>query len=533
MSSAEKDAYIKQLESKTEEQAQLIASLNQKIDNLTEIIIQMNKDKYGSSSEKTPKEDLSDQLYMTEVFNEVEFSVDDAVEEPAKITSSGKVRMNVHSKRELVLKNVPTRQVICEGTPQSLVCPQCGNSLKAIGTEVVRRELDYHPASLEVIEYVQTAYACPKCKHSDHPYIVKAPVPRSLLNHSLASASSVANVMYQKYVNAMPLYRQEQTWKDLGIDLSRSTLANWVIRCSEDYFTPIVDRLHKELLSRDIAHADETPVQVLKEDGKEPTSKSYMWLYRTGNDGKSPVILYDYKPSRSGENALQFLKGFSGYLHCDGYTGYNKLEDEGITRVGCLAHVRRKFVEAIPLEKSKGSAKTLAEVGRDYCNTLFDIDDSLRNLSSENRYIKRLELSKPVLDEFYNWINKANALPGSKLGKALTYAINQKQYMYNFLLDGRLAISNNAAENSIRPFTVGRKNWLFADTAKGAKASAMVYSIIETAKANGLNTYKYLEYVLREMPDSDWMRHPENLDPLMPWAEDAKRICSLNPNQEF
>ena len=275
MTSAEKDAYIKQLES-------TIEKLNQKIDNLTEIIIQMNRDKFGSSSEKTPREELPEQIYMTQVFNEAESSADDSAAEPAKITENGKVRMNVNSKREFVMKNLPVRQVIYEGTPQSLVCPQCGDKLKPLGVQVVRRELDYHPASLEVIEYVQTAYECPKCKHTEHPYIVKAPVPKSLLNHSLASANSVANVMYQKYVNAMPLYRQEKIWKDLGINLSRATLANWIIRCSEDYFTPIIERLHEELLSRDIAHADETSIQVLKEDGKKPTSTSYMWLYRSG-----------------------------------------------------------------------------------------------------------------------------------------------------------------------------------------------------------------------------------------------------------
>lgn len=518
MTSAEKDAYIKQLED-------TIEKLNQKIENLTEIIIQMNKDKFGRSSEKTQREELSGQICMTEIFNEVESCADDSAVEPAKITENGKLRMNVHSKREFVVKGVPVRQIICEGTPQSLVCPQCGDKLKPLGVQIVRRELDYHPASLEIIEYVQTAYECPKCKHSAHPYIVKAPVPKSLLNHSLASASSVANVMYQKYVNAMPLYRQEKSWKDLGIDLNRATLANWVIRCSEDYFTPVIEKLHKELLSRDIAHADETPIQVLKEDGKEPTSTSYMWLYRSGSDRKPPVILYDYKSSRSGENAAAFLKGFKGYLHCDGYSGYNKLEGCGITRVGCLAHIRRKFVEAIPLEKAKGSGKPLAEVGRDYCNQLFEIEDSLRNLSSENRHIKRQELLKPALGEFFDWASSVKALPGSKLGKAITYTLNQKQYIWNILLDGRLSISNNAAENSIRPFTVGRKNWLFADTVKGANASAMVYSIIETAKANGLNTYKYLEYLLREMPDSDYMRHPENLDRLMPWSEETQSIC--------
>lgn len=242
----------------------------------------------------------------------------------------------------------------------------------------------------------------------------------------------------------------------------------------------------------------------------------------TGRGKTVPIILYDYQSSRSGDNAVHFLKVFHGYLHTDGYSGYNKLEN--ITRCGCWAHLRRKFVEAIPDRKGNAS-RTAAEIGRDYCDRLFHIEKQMKQLSAEDRYSKRLELEKPVLDAFWCWLDTVQMLKGSALGKAVTYAKNQKPYMENYLLDGRCALSNNVAENAIRPFTVGRKNWLFADTPKGAAASAAIYSIIETAKANGLNVYTYLEFLLMYMPDTDWRNHPEDLEDLMPWSQMAQEIC--------
>jgi len=292
-------------------------------------------------------------------------------------------------------------------------------------------------------------------------------------------------------------------------------MANWVIRCSEDYLIPVTERLRKELLLRDIIHCDKTPIQVLKEEGKKPQTKSYMWLYRTGNDDKPPVILYDYQYSRNGDHVVIYLKDFKGYVHSDGYAGYNKLS--GITRCGCWAHLRGKFVEAIPDKKSKDAPLTSAEIGRDFCNQLFKMEEVLKDLTPDERYSKRLELEKPVLEAFWCWLENLNVLSGSALGKAVTYAKNQKKYMENYLLDGRCSLSNNTAENAIRPF--GRKNWLFADTPKGATASAAVYSIIETAKANGLNVYTYLEYLLLYMPDTDWRNYPEGLDNVMPWSK--------------
>ena len=509
-----KDAYIRQLEN-------TIQNLQNQVNNLTEMVLLLRKEKFGSSSEKTPKGEIAGQLSL---FNEAEVEADASIPEPIKKEEvKGYTRTNPKTKREELIKDLPVREILCESSREDMNCIQCGTMLKPIGKETVREELEYIPAKLQIVRYVRMAYECPKCKHTNHPYIQKANTPTSLMNHSLASPSSIANVMYQKYVNSIPLYRQEKDWEQLGISLSRATMANWVIRCSEDYLIPVTERLRKELLLRDILHCDETPIQVLKEEGKKPQTKSYMWLYRTGNDDKPPVILYDYQSSRNGDHAVTYLKDFKGYVHLDGYAGYNKLS--GITRCGCWAHLRRKFVEAIPDKKAKDAPLTSAEIGRDYCNQLFKMEEDLKDLTPEERYSKRLELEKPVLEAFWCWLENLNVLSGSALGKAVTYAKNQKKYMENYLLDGRCSLSNNTAENAIRPFTVGRKNWLFADTPKGATASAAVYSIIETAKANGLNVYTYLEYLLLYMPDTDWRNYPEGLDNLMPWSKAVQEEC--------
>lgn len=507
-----KDAYIEHLEN-------TIKDLQSQVNNLTEMVMLLRKEKFGPSSEKTPKQ-VDGQLSF---FNEAEVEADASVPEPISKEIKGYVRKNPKTKREEIIKDLPVREILCETAKEEQYCDHCNSTLRPIGKEVVREELEYIPAKLQIVRYVRMSYECPRCKHTEHPFIKKALTPTSLMNHSLASPSSVANVMYQKYVNSVPLYRQEKEWERMGLSLSRATMANWVIRCSQDYLMPVVAHLQKKLLERDIIHCDETPVQVLKEEDKKPQTKSYMWLYRTGDDGKPPVILYDYQPSRNGDHAVVFLKDFKGFVHSDGYSGYNKLT--GITRCGCWAHLRRKFIEAIPKKTGTDEPLTNAEIGRDYCNQLFEIERDLKHLSPAERRLKRLELEKPILEAFWCWLENLNVLNGSALGKAVTYAKNQRKYMENYLLDGRCSISNNAAENAIRPFTVGRKNWLFADTPKGASASAAVYSIIETAKANGLNVYTYLEYLLLYMPDTDWRNSPEELDMLMPWSEGVQAEC--------
>lgn len=320
-----KDEYIAQLES-------TIDKLQKQIDNLTEMVLLMRKQKFGSSSEKTEINENTEQLNF---FNEAEIEFSPTAEESIIKDGENYKLCKPKSRRERIIKDLPVREVLCIAYDEDLFCENCESELKPMGKEVVREELEYIPAKLQIVRYIRMSYECPECKHTDNPYIFKAIAPKSLMNHSLASPSSVANVMYQKYVNAMPLYRQEKDWERLGIELTRATMANWVIRCSEDYFYPMIKYLQNEILKRDVISCDESPLQVLKEDGKKPQSKSYMWLYRSSDDGP-PIILYDYQPSRNGDRAENYLKEFNGYLICDGYSGYNKLED--VTRCGCWAH---------------------------------------------------------------------------------------------------------------------------------------------------------------------------------------------------
>lgn len=505
--------YIKSLEN-------TIESLTTQMATLTETVEYLTKKLFGHSSEKTKKDQALGQLGL---FNEAEIEANGSALEPTHKDVAGYKRNAQKGTRETLIKNLEVREVVCELHDNDKDCPYCNTDLVPIGKEQVRQEIEFIPAKVKIVNYIRYAYECPSCKKEDIAVIIKAPTPSPLMKHSLASPSSVAHVMYQKYVNAMPLYRQEKDWEQHGIKLSRATLANWVIRCSHDWLMPITAALRLELLKREILHADETTLQVLNEPGKKAQTKSYMWLYRTGNDGKPPIILYDYKPSRGGQNAADYLEGFKGYLHTDGYSGYEKVK--GIKRCGCWAHTRRYFVEAIPATPSKDGKLSNGEIGRDYCNKLFEIERQLADLTPTERKKARLELEKPVLEAFWSWINSLQPLKGSRLGKAVTYANNQKKYLETYLLDGRCSLSNNLAENSIRPFTVGRKNWEFSASTKGADASATVYSLVETAKANGLNIYSYLEYLLLYMTDVDYKNHPEDLETLMPWSKEIQEHC--------
>jgi len=352
----------------------------------------------------------------------------------------------------------------------------------------------------------------------------KSPMPYPVVQHSMASPSTVAWVMHQKFVNALPLYRQEKEWQSLGVNLSRATMANWIIAASRDWLMPLVALMHKKLLQEKYLHADETTVQVLNEEGRKNTTDSYMWVYSTGEHCTYPIRIFEYQPGRSGKYPQEFLKGFGGFLHTDAYSGYNKIP--GITRCLCWTHLRRNFVDALPKDIKSPDA-TIPSQGIAFCNKLFEIEKTLVNLSCEERKSERLKQEKPVLDAFWSWIdsNKAKVLPKSKLNEALNYAINQKEDLMNYILDGNCSISNNLAENCIRPFTIGRKNWLFSGSPRGATASAAVYSIIESAKANGLNPYKYLYFIFSELPGVQFGQHPEFLEDYLPWSTDVQQTC--------
>ena len=353
----------------------------------------------------------------------------------------------------------------------------------------------------------------------------KSVVPAGIIPGSgIVSPSLLAHMLHNKYTLALPLYRQEQEFKRQGINISRQNMANWVIAAHKRWFADFFELLHTELLRSDILHADETTLQVLHEDGRKASQKSYVWVYGTSGDTKRPVVLYDYQPSRAGECASNFLDGFAGKLHTDGYDAYHcKLPPE-ITVVGCWAHMRRKFTDTLKSIPEDVREKNPAKIGLDYCNRLFELeaDFTKQNLSFEERCRARAERSKPVATLFFAWAkteNARNPIPKSFIGMALTYAVNQEGWLMNIFLDGRLELSNNRAERSVRPFAVGRKNWLFCNTPKGADASAAVYSIIETAKANGLKPFEYLKFLLERLP------YGSAFEDCLPWSDTAQKIC--------
>lgn len=526
-----KDEYEELLELRevVKEQKQQIDSLQVKVENLTQAVLHAQKKMFGSSSEKTQMEG------QVSLFNEAEDEADSGAEEPTPQSIIVSVHKRVPRKlgsKEEVIKDLPRETVECILEGEDTLCPYCAAEMIPIGKSVVRTEVEFIPASVKVIEYTQYVYKCPECGVADSSpdVIVKAPVPAPVMKRSLASPSTVAEVIYQKYMNGMPLYRQEHDWLQRGLTLSRSTMANWVIRCSTEWLKPVYERMKLQIVKCEAIHADETRIQCNKEPGKKASSESFMWLYRSGAYEPIDIVLFEYTRTRAGKHPKLFLDGFHGYLITDAYAGYEKLED--ITRCLCWSHVRRYFIESIPLDNGKEIPGSKGAEGKEFCDKLFKIEKDLVALTPEKRLYERQERSKPVLEAFWGWVEKTRPLNNKKLSDALNYAKNQKHYLENFLMDGRIPISNNQAENAIRPFAVGRRAWLFSDTPKGAEASAMAYSIVESAKANHLNVFQYLTHLFKNLPNIDFKNQPELLEEYLPWSERLSECCRIKDNKK-
>lgn len=450
---------------------------------------------FGSSSEKS-------QYDVIDLFNEPEFFADQRVAEPELTQIQNYYRKRATEKKDRLPLELPVEVIEHFLAEEEQSCPECNTRLHSMGKEI-RRELKLIPAKAIIIEHVQHVYACRECeKNACSVPIIKAQAPKPVIKGSFASPEAVAHIMAQKFVNAMPLYRQEQDLNQSGISLSRQTMSNWLLSCAKNWLEPIYIRLWEQLCAQNLIHADETVLQVLHEPGKPAQSKSYMWLYRTGSDAKNPIVLYDYQPDRKAKRPEEFLGNFAGYLQADGYAGYHSLPAPIIV-VGCFAHARRKFDEALKAVPEKDRPGSGAHRAKQYCDQLFDLERKWQDCSAKERYEKQQELAKPVLDEFFAFLSNAKANPKSGFGRAVHYCMGQRKYLENYLLDGRLEISNNRAERSIKPFVIGRKNFMFSNTPRGATASAIIYSLVETAKENGLNPYAYLVYVLRNAPNVD------------------------------
>ena len=486
------------------------AELSQQVQWLMEQMRLAKKRIFGASSEKARAE-VEEQLSL--MFNEAEVHAD--IERQETVTVAAHVRKKVSDERKDRLpENLPT-EVVDHGLPEDKrICPDCGTVMREIGKEV-RRSLVIIPAQAKIREDVYHNYACRDCeKNGTETPVIKTPKGKAVIPGSFASPEAVAHIMTQKFVMCSPLYRQEQEFRYAGIELSRQTMSNWILKASNDWLTPVFETMHTELLKQDILHADETTLQVLHEPGKPVQSKSYIWLYRTGRDAVHPIVLYEYQPDRKADNPISFLNGFRGYLHTDGYQAYGKLEN--VTLVGCWAHARRKFdeaVKALPRSQQKTSS---AGIGLLYCSRLFEIEDKIAELPPAERKKQRQSQAKPVLDAFLTWAKTRNAAPKSALGRALHYLLEQWPRLNHYLDDGRLEISNNLAERSIKPFVMGRKNFLFANTPSGAKGSATMFSLIETARENGLDPYRYLTWIFQTAPNLD-PQDSGTVQFLLPW----------------
>ncbi len=487
-------------------QATQIEQLTAKVQWFEEQFHLARQKQFGASSERSVKE-------QGELFNEAE-----AIAEAGPVEEAVRQTITYERKkpgRKPIPKDIPIERIEYRLPEEEQVCDNCGGALHEMSAEL-RHEVKLIPAQVKMLQHARFVYGCRNCeKNSIEVPIKTAQAPRPVIEKGLASPSAAAYVMTMKFVEGVPLYRQEQHYARMGIGLSRGVLSNWMLKSSE-WLELIYGRLKQKLLEQEVLHADETTLQVLKEPGRAAESQSYMWLYRTGCVGP-PIVLFEYQPSRAGENPQRFLEGFKGYLHVDGYAGYHDIPN--VTLCGCWAHLRRKFDEALkglpPKQRTSGSK---AQEALNQINSLFAIERELAQCTPEVRLKARLLRSRPSVDTFRKWLDEMSTavLPKSLFGLAVNYGRQQWPKLVRFLEDGRIELSNNRAERSIKPFVIGRKNWLFANTPRGARASAVIYSIVETAKENKLNPYAYLTHLFEKLPNMD-SREDQVLDQLLPW----------------
>ena len=504
--------FIQKLQAENNKLKSTVDKQNIMLSNLNEMLVKGRKAMFGKSSEQLSNIDGSEQLSL---FNEAEQESSAKAEEPTVET----VTVNSHQrKKRLSREELPDsveHQKIVIGLDDKK-CPECGEEMVCIGEEFVCSKLNIISAQISVLDFYQKKYKCKSCekKGPDNISIIKPDMPVPVIKKSMASAGTIVYVIQQKYQMGTPLYRQEQYWKAQGIDLNRTTMANWIIR-SSNWIKPLCERMMTLLLKEDIIHADETVLRVLKRDGKQVDGQSRCWVFCSGKDSKRKMVLYLYYPTRSAKVVEQVLGKYAGYLQTDGYAAYNAAVNA--IRLGCWSHARRKWVEYLPkgIEDKNSKAAQVLEL----VEQIFAEDKRLEGLPKDKVYEQRLERIKPLLERYWELLGNISAVGGSNLDKAVNYSLNNRKELETFLLDGRLELTNNRAERAVKPFVMGRKNWLFSDTNKGADASMMWYSVIESTKLNNLNVYGYFLHLLTELPKLGEKPAPEQLDRFMPWAK--------------
>lgn len=503
---------------------QKLEQLQGQLEVLQEFLRLATHNRFGASSEKHI---IPEQLSLFSVENE-KASLN-ASELPPKTEKISYTRRKKMAFRKDQISNLPIETVEYRLPDEEQICECCKGELHEMSKEV-RVEVKVVPAQVKAVEHITYIYGCRNCeKKNTIVPIKKAKSPNPALPGSVASSSAIAYIMSQKFVESMPLYRLEKHFMRMGIEFSRQTMSNWMINVSERWLSLLYEHMKKELLKLNIIHCDETTLQVLKEPGREPQSKSYMWLYRSGRYGP-PIVLYEYKPSRAGACPKKFLEGFIGHIHVDGYRAYNKVANARLS--ACWAHARRMFLDALKALpknfKSESQSAIVSHKGLEYCNSMFEIERLLKDETPEVRFIERLRRSKPILDEFKKWLdyNLPRTLSGGPAGKAIKYCLNIWENLYVFLENGMLEIDNNRAERTIKSLVIGRKNFMFCNTQRGANACAVIYSIVESAKEAGLNPMTYLTYLFDVMPNLAEINDVTLLK-IVPWSDLLPDFCKV------
>lgn len=497
------------------EKDNIITFKEQRITLLEEFVRLHNLKTFTSNSEKS--------VDQREMFNEAELSVvaeevlaEQEVEREAQ-SNSASDKPNKKAGRKPLPDNLPRIRIEHTVPDAKNIC-DCGCQRVVIGEET-SEQLDIIPAKVQVIVNVRKKYACQQCEAG----VITASLPPQPIPKSNASPGLLAHVATAKHQDGLPLYRQEVVLNRSGVDIPRNTLASWMIKSGE-LIQPLINLLEDKLLAYPVMHADETTLQVLKEPDKQASQTSYMWV-RVGGPPAQPIRLFHYADSRRGEVACHLLAGYEGYLQTDDYAGYNAAcAENSITQLGCWAHARRKFIDAQKANSSKHKKTGKADVAINLIGKLYAIEKRIKAFSPEDKYTVRQQEAIPILADIRQWLDKTlhSILPKGLLGKALSYLEKNWAKLTVYTEDGRLSIDNNPAENAIRPFVIGRKNWLFSATVRGAKSSANLYGLIETVKANGLEPYAYLRHIFKELPK---VASVEDIEALLPWNVDMQMIA--------
>ena len=508
-----------------------ISQLNTNMERLIEQIADANNRRYGRSSEKL--ETISGQLELELIFNEAEALTETLyVVEPVEEEVIQPRHRKSKGKREADLKDLPVEVISHTLSEEKLQDVFGTDGWKQLPDEIYKR-VHVQPAVYTVEEHHVAVYA-----GRDNQTIIKADRPKDLLRNSLLTPSLAASIMNAKYVNGLPLYRISQEFLRNDIHISRQVMANWMIQCADRYLGILYDRLHKEMYQFHVLQADETPVMVTK-DGRPANSKSYMWIYRTGKSyTDTPIILYEYQRTRKADHPEEFLKDFRGIVVCDGYSAYRKLDRENpdIIFAGCWSHARRRFAEALkalPKTARKNAKETVAYEAVSRIAAIYHLDNQMEGQPAKVRKIYRQANIRPLVEVFFAWakeIQSKNQLSRGKTLDGINYCINQEASLKAFLEDGDIPMDNNATESALRSFCLHKHTWKLIDSLDGANASAIIYSITETAKANNLNPFRYLEYVLTVLKDHQEDKEYSFIDGILPWSEKLPEICRSRTN---